>query len=397
MTSLNYLGWRYKIELAVSAGKHSGFAKMSDNSLVRAAGRLFSFSGCNMVKGHRESFSNCKRPMKSCIPTVIEKLRKHPDYQDACDNRLREEAEYLVNPDRIMDHFFSSFTHDMVHAKLVEKEEDNKSELVTSRDSQRSQSRVEEAANFQVKLLLRYVDNDTSPPMVIGKVATALQMEYGPLHALLLINNELLLEWNSSSLIVPQYPDPNHTYEAVTGPVLVSATVQDHLQIQRHLSQPYEDYDEFELIFEATSKKMQLFHNLASVIAKYNSMYYYHAIFRNCQNFVLDALTAIGCKNKPEFGGKLKTYFTYLKTKGCVMVDFKTHEELDDYVRQNVDNLSPENMEYLLTQYFVFHMNSRSQLGLSCNHTDCMMELLEAKIDHKQLIMNRYINRDATS
>lgn len=369
---------------------------MSNSSLIATVGSFVaSASGSGRVKLRDASDSPQLKPQKSCVPEVIKKLRRHPDYQDECfENHLKTEAEDLTDAERIMEHFFSSITHEMVHNRIKQKEAE--SELETSQVRRaRAIHRVEEVAQFQVKLLLRYVDKRTSPPKFIGKLASALQMEYGPLHASLLINNELLLEWNSTSLVIPKFIEPHSTD---TGPVLVSATVQDVMQIQRQLSGPFEAYDEVELIFDAACEKSKLLYNLAKVIARYNSSYYYDVIFRNCQNFVLDALTAIGCENKPEFKGNLRQYFTHLKTEGRVKAAFETHQELDAYVRQYHTTLTQENLEFLLAQYYLLHMQkvmrSTDLADWNCTDADCMMEFLEAKIDEKSMAMHRFLQTD---
>lgn len=372
--------------------------KMSDSFIVKTFGELIgSCASGRRVRGNRLS---PKKPVKSCVPDVIKKLRRHPDYQDiiSLENQLRDEAEDLVNPDRIMSRFFSTMTYDRVHEIIKEQENDHTSELLTTYDRSarniRSMHRVEDVAKFQVKLLLRYVDKQMASPKFIGKIASALQMEYGPLHASLLINNELLLEWNSSSLVVPKFVDPDMVSEN-TGPVLISATVSDHKQMRCQLSKPFEAYNEVELIFDAASEKIELLHNLARVIARYNSLYFYDVIFRNCQNFVLDALEAIGCKNKPQFDGNLKDYFSHLKKEGRVRANFETHDQLNAYVTEHHAQLTQENMEYLLAQYFLFHMGNVLRSGdlqdWNCKDQDCMMEYLEAKIDEKLMIMNRYL------
>lgn len=375
---------------------------MSDNSFIKTIGFLAFSSGSGRVKLREES--HARRPKKSCVPEVIKKLKRHPDYQDisleksiGLENHFKIEAEDLTDADRIMDHFFSSITHELVYKKIQQQETRRICELETTHERRaeifQAINGVEDVARFQVKLLLRYVDKRTSPPKFIGKLASAIQMEYGPLHASLLINNELLLEWNSYSLVIPKFIDPNAADS--TGPVLVSAMVPDVPQIQRQLSKPFEAYDEVDLIFDAGCKKTELLYNLAKVIARYNANFYYDVIFRNCQNFVLDALIAIGCEDKPEFKGHLREYFTHLKRVGRVKANFETHQELDAYATQNRSALTPENMEYLLAQYCLFHMQHVVKSGKledwQCKHSDCMMEFLEARIEERSMMMHRFL------
>ena len=351
---------------------------------------------------NRRNEESIQRPVKSCIPSVIHKLKSHPEYRDrAYNNELRQVAEDITERERIMVEYFSTITYNLVEEKIRECDEDGHKELLTSYDRRRhihkSMFRVEDVAKFHVKLLLRPVDRRRATPKVVGKIAAALQMEYGPLHAALLINNEILLEWNSSSLVLPQLtPIEENTR------VLVAATVRGHDAIEQcRLSKPYSSYDEMDLIFDAASKKLELISKLAKVIALYNSLYYYDVIFRNCQHFVLDCLQAIGCKNTPQFDGKLKEYFEHLKQKGRVKADFHTHKELDDYVQQNISTLTQANMEYLLAQYYIlFHMESIAKCKRpetwQCSHPGCMMHFLEHKINEKELIMNRYFNHQLT-
>ena len=360
---------------------------MSDHKVVKA---LFSLSECGRGERVRNNSTSSRSPAKSCVQDVIKKLKRHPDYHDVDDgNQLKTEAEELTSAQSIMDRFFSSIIHDMVHERIKEKETENTKDLTATYEMRKKIGIVENIARFQVKLLLRYMNNTSQPSKIIGRIASAFQMEYGPLHASLLINNEILLEWNTSSLVIPKFID---TTVERTGPVLVSATIQDHTHLQHQLSKPFEVCDEMELIFDAARKKGELLYDLARVIARYNSSYYYDIIFRNCQNFVLDALTAIGCKNKPEFSGNLREYFTHLKREGKIKADFETHAEIDAFVRENHTKLTPENMEYVLAQYCTFHTHNATKSGtIACQETGCMADFLEAKIDHSMLIMHRFL------
>lgn len=373
--------------------------KMSDSTLIKTIGDILGSCGNRRTNGG-DRLSAKTRTMKSAVPEVIKKLKRHSEYADiTLESQLRGEAEELISVDSIMERFFSTITYNLVDERIMEHERDQKSELESTYAKRvktiQSINRVEDVAKFQVKLVLRYVNRHTTPPRLIGKLASALQMEYGPLHASLLINDEILLEWNASSLITPIFINASTCINA--RPMLVAATVPDHMQMHCQLSRPYETYDEVELILDAASKKMELLHKLARVIARYNSVYYYDVIFRNCQNFVLDALSAIGCQNKPQFGGKLQEYFTHLKKEGRVKADFESHTQLDSYVRENQSKLTQENMEYLLAQYFTFHMQNVIKSGnledWNCKDGDCMMDYLEVKVDEKLLIMHRYLHQ----
>lgn len=348
-------------------------------------------SGRIIKRGNRDLK---RKPMSSYVPGVMRKLRKMSQFKTAEDNQVRHEAEDLSNPVRIVERYFSSITYHLYHEKFKEMNKDLDKDLTSTLEKRlhtlKSIKRVEEVAHFQVKLLLRYVDSRRMQPEVVGRIAAALHMEYGPLHAFLLINDEILVQWNDSSVIIPEIVNPETDIVK-----LAEARVQDLIPIQRQLSGPYHSYSEVELVFDAASQKLDLINKLAGVIAKYNNNFTYDLIFRNCQTFVIDALTELGCKKKPQFGGKMQEYFTHLRTKGKPMVEFETHEQLDDYIEKHIADLSTDNMEYFLAQYFLFHTNDMLREGVpeawQCHRIKCMVDFLEIKISEKSLLMPRFL------
>ena len=336
-----------------------------------------------------------KKIVKSNVVALEKKLRKMDAYKSESQNYVRTLAQHLSTPSEIASIYFSSITYDLIHQNLREHSRDVAKEVTSLHDKKlhtaKSIKRVDSIAKFEVKLLLRYVDARGMQPKVVGRVAAALNMEYGPLHTSLLINDHILVEWSDSSVIIPRIVDPEEDIVK-----LAAATIQDIPPIKCEVSGPYQIKNETDLVFEAARQKLEFVNRLATVIARYNNLHHYDIIFRNCQNFIADALTELGCSDGPKFSKGMEKYFKYLRENGKVLVEFGTHEELDWYVQSHVASLSAENIEYLLTQYFLFHHRAMVQDGLTkkweCPNPQCMAELLEIKIKEKTLIMSRYLH-----
>lgn len=358
----------------------------------------------NKVKGKGNNRARSSAiPNKSFQRTAIEKLRKHPscleiEYgADYGENEIATMAKNLTDPDTIMCTHFSQMVHHPVSVKFDEQMEEAESELVTSAEEdarkERSIWRVEDAAKLEVKLLLRKIDS--LMPGVTRTAASLLKMQYGPLHASLLINDELLLEWNTGSLVVPErYDGDNQRY-----PIMTSALHR----VNRVSMIKYDEKDELNLIFEATRSKLDMLNGLIKIISRYNGQYFYNAISRNCQTFVIDALNAMGCENAPKFEGNLQRYFQNLKAGRDYQPEFDGHNELDLHVRENVINPQPQaaqvstqEKEYLLGQYFMFHIREMTEAEepdlWECPIRDCQIKNLERNTDKQSMIMHRFLN-----
>ena len=336
---------------------------------------------------------------KSFERTAISKLKKLPDpsYREYGENQVALEAKDLIDPTSIMDRYFSEIVHNLLEERVDEKlQEEANSEFVTSVEKEagreRSKWRVEDAAKLEVKLLLRQC-NGASMGRLARTAASLLHMEYGPLHTSLLINNSILLEWNTCSLVIPErYDGANQHY-----PLMTTAFQRtDHVSLIR-----YNPEDEVDLMFQATKSKLDILKALIDVISQYNGLYYYHTISRNCQRFVIDALKAMGCKNPPKFEGNLQAYFERLKAGSC-QPEFTNHEELDHYVIANVLNsqnerpLSSQEKEYLLGQYFMFHVPNMTEdeqpERWRCPERDCQMNKLEEHLEEEKMIMHQFLH-----
>lgn len=338
--------------------------------------------------------SSASVPNKSWQRTAINKLRKHPSAAEWGQNQLVIEAKDLTDYDSIMNTYFSEILHHQVSERMDEQLQEGQAEFVTTTEieasEERSRWRVEDMAKVQVKLLLKEID--TPLPRFANTAASILQMQYGPLHTSLLINDEILLEWNTGSLVIPErYDGVNQRYPIMTS-VLHRVNTVSLIK--------YDTKDETKLIFEAARSKLDILNALVRVIAQYNGQYYYHAISRNCQTFVIDALKAMGCENPPQFEGNLRTYFQNLKAGRCQQ-SFADHAALDRYVEERVLNaragreLSTQEKEYLLGQYFLFHINGLTEAERpeiwACPIQHCQMGNLETNIGEEAMSMHQFL------
>lgn len=332
---------------------------------------------------------------KSWQRTAVEKLRNDRSNEERGENELALLAKDLTDPESIMNIYFSEIAYQTASDMVEERMDESDSQFVTPREREASRNRsiwrVEDTAKLEVKLLLRNID--TSMPGMARTAASILQMEYGPLHTSLLINNSVLLEWNTGGLVIPErYDGHNQHYPIMTSALHRVSTVS----LIR-----YDPKDEVHLIFEATRNKLDLLNALIRVISRYNGQYFYHAISRNCQTFVIDALKAMGCQNPPQFQGNLRAYFESLKAGNC-QPEFNSHDELDRYVRENVisppreqDRVSLQEKEYLLGQYFQYHIPQMTEYEApetwQCPMRNCQMRNLERHIDEQAMIMHRFL------
>ena len=325
---------------------------------------------------------------------AIKKLKDHPDYQDCGGNEAAETARDLTDRECITNRFFSAISTGLAEIRIDEKIEEGNTELVTSAErkaaEERSTWRVEDTAKFEVKLLLRHIATPMAGLMRTG--AKLLKLWYGPLHSALLINDTIFLEWNTSSFVIPEEYDENLNYPIVTSVLHQESQIAAPKDIRT---------DEIDLIFTATEKKQEILNALVRVIARYNGQFIYNAIRKNCQHFVTEALEEMGCKNVPKFEGELKEYYKKLEA-GRAGTDFEdNHGNLDKYVADNIlveenQKLSTQHKEYLLSQYFEFHIkemtSSPNPEEWTCSFgASCMLAELENCIDQEAMLMHKFI------
>ena len=339
-------------------------------------------------------------PDSSFQMTAAKKLKKHPDYRDSGENERTRKAAELTEKDKIMSRYFGHISTDLADIRISERlvVEDAQYDKFTPQEREDAQDRakwrVEDAARLDVKLLLRHINTEMSGLTRMG--SKILNMWYGPLHAALLINDSILVEWNTSSLIIPddEYDRSDLRYPFATSVLHHDNGVEEPRDVRG---------EEIDLIFTATSQKLEILNALVRVIARYNGQCYYHAIRNNCQQFVIEALREMGCENLPDFKEELGEYYRKLES-GRAGTDFEDHSNLDRYVKENILDaeerqraaISTQHKEYLLCQYFEFHIQEMTAAENAdewqCSRgRECKMGELESCIKTENMLMHKFL------
>lgn len=250
----------------------------------------------------------------------------------------------------------------------------------------RTLQRFETVANFPVKLILS--DIQYALPQFASSFARMIQLEFGALHAALVIDN-VIVEWDDSSLIIPTISEREWVFQArlqgrydkfanaLKPEMKESARTMD---LQKQIDQ----------VFEITKEKHQAISQLIDVIIHYNANHEYNFLVRNCQHFVIDAMKALGVKEIPQFTGVFQDYFRELregKSKN-IMEKFESHAALDEHVNSIIKpGLSQHDLEYLLCQYFMFHVSSQRNSSnphdpnWECEEETCRMNDIEQMLE----------------
>ena len=226
-----------------------------------------------------------------------------------------------------------------------------------------------------------------------------LRYEYGPLHAALEVGN-ITVEWGRESLVVPSYA-PSGTFFSAhvhdqgewfdeTYKLVKDMSLADRCKDRRR---------KIEILNNSAEKKEELLKKLADVIIDYNCNKKYSVYSCNCQHFVLDALAALGIKEPPEFSGRLKDYLQTLKKgKAHATSDFQTHEQLDEHVAKKLADMTTHDAEYLLCQYFQFHLPSieasEDEDTWQCDAPNCQCKALEEWVQDHTLLLNQFLKEN---
>lgn len=317
---------------------------------------------------------------------VKKKLRRHlPDtsYEYICS----QAKKHLSHSS--MEHYFSHLVAEASEVVLETTDEMETSLANTWEKAmlqKRSLQRFEAVVSFPVKLILS--DLHIALPPFVSSFARMLQLEFGPLHAALVIDN-VLVEWNDHGLILPTKAEKEWVFQArLQGNY--DKVAQAMKPQMRDSARRMDLKKQIEQVFEVTKEKQQALNRLIQVIIHYNETYDYHVLVRNCQHFVIDAMKALGVEEVPQFTGVLRRYFEELKCGKSqnILEKFDSHAALDEHVNSIIKpGLTQHDLEYLLCQYFMFHVSSRRQSPHAqdpdwrCEEEDCRMSDIENMLE----------------
>lgn len=313
--------------------------------------------------------------------------RKHGE--DTSYEYICSQAKKHLSP-ASMDHYFSHLIEGTASQVVIAAANEMESSLTNTWEiamrQKRSLQRFEKVVNFPVKLILS--DLQIALPPFISSFARMLQLEFGPLHAALVID-DVLVEWDDDGLILPSTAEREWVFQArLQGKYdkvaqLMKQDMKDsarRLDLERQIEQ----------VFEVTKEKQQAINQLIKVIIHYNKSYEYNVLVRNCQHFVIDAMKALGVEKNPQFTGVFQDYLTELKRGKSkeIFEKFDTHTALDEHVNSIIKpGLTQHDLEYLLCQYFMFHVSSRKQSPQAqdpewkCEEETCRMSEIEHMLE----------------
>ena len=315
----------------------------------------------------------------SHIGQVKDKIKQHPEFKNCSGPELEELALRLTKPQELIKYFSLTIDWEKVESAA---EATNAPLLETHKLTGASKNGGQATEELPVMLILSRTGNQGAGL----PVTRMLEMEYGPLYASLQVGDQIL-EWNSTSLIIPhgrpiQDPSKGFTDTGSSG----------------HFFEVTNDRERVELVFKAPGQRAQRLNKVVQVIVKYNCYKYYDVLSCNSHRFVCDAATAMGYEQPPQLHSNLSKYFEKLKAGKNKMIpnDFETHEQLDTYVRERMGEFSPQDKEYLLCKYFQFHIGGKIEAkdpaSWRCGAEGCQSEELERQLDNGSLVLNHFIH-----
>lgn len=253
-------------------------------------------------------------------------------------------------------------------------------------------SHVRNVATFPVKLFLTSLPPDDM--IADNGYASLLETTYGPMHASLQVGHTMI-EWSPYHLVVPHFNVPS---EAV-----IKTDITRSLKVASELRTKAREYrksrrgtitGEVDLLYEISKSISSVIEAVIQVVVSWNRYKYFHTYGTNSQHFVQNIMAVLGIEELPLASQNLSAYIGRLKGefRSKTHVSFRSHAELDSYVGGRVGKLSTSEMEYLLTEYYRFHVASRAgavhaTTEWRCEEEECQMQRLEREIDGKELLI----------
>lgn len=362
-------------------------------------------------KKYRGASSQQRRRSSSAsaeIFQVVAKVRKHPDYKGLDDNQIQEQAENLINPEYFRNQFseFNELHVEEVLYNISSEADSGVDGHEAGAAATRAVVRMAEMGNINIKLQLRELKVWNQG--VVNKFASLIGSEYGPTHAALLIGNKengyVMLEWDGTSLINPQFYHPQSCDDVLFEANVATqiSTMDRWLHEEVRIAGQQLDYErQIDLVFDAAVERSKVFDDLFELVIRYNKYYYYHMFSRNCQHFVADAMKVLKIENPHTFTGRLKTYFDKIK-KGVTAVEFQSHSQLDAHVQTRISEATQQELEYYMCMYLHFHTIGRSQSSecdptkWKCEETKCQFDNVDMRIAEQESVLNHFLGQPSS-
>jgi len=322
--------------------------------------------------------------------------------QKSAAQKQSELAEVLSDQELMWTTYFSGMLDNCIDV-VEENLEEGKFKLVGSSEQQNGKQRMEKrlarACDLPIKLILTPLHHGGK---AVKKFADLLDMKFGALHASLRVGH-VILEWSDNSLVTPYLCDYVER--------LIQVSLESYGKWTESVSQQHgqfmktaEELDfsgEVEQVYVIASKKKEMIDRLIEVVVQYNRFGFYNVIDRNCQDFVMDCLKALGVEIPKGLKGDLRDYYKTLeKGRSPSIPNFKNHDDLNKYASDcNVSSLTPHDLEYLLAMYFRFHLEFKTKEACSrkeleewvCPRQPCHMDRVDV-VEHGDLLIHSFLH-----
>lgn len=314
---------------------------------------------------------------------ILRKVKKHSIHKIKSTREQEQLATELTTPAKIRDRF----THLLDSGKalaheILEHDGEQLNSFEFEVQHQKLKQDTSKICHLPIRLSLHKVRSFRTPPGAYS-FAKKLKMEYGPLHAAVIVG-DVVVEWGTEELVEPRH-DLNYVTEFLANVADQGEWQerQEHIQAGISLADRQGDIEEkLHIVCKSMEEKSKMIDKLVDLIVEYNSSKKYHLFKCNCQHFVHEALATLGIKNPIKFEGRLQEIFEQ-KKKGKVKVphDLKTHKSLDEYAKAHKHELKLQDLEYLQCLYFKEHLPKIERSGdpeeWVCGLPSCMSNELD--------------------
>ncbi len=367
---------------------------------------------CSSADASRSSTVECTSCLLAThVHKVRDKLRRHPSFMDYSEEELTERAAALSDESKLLDTFFSHIlkpSKDSIHKAVKEAERiSTRRSYFTERESRQASKRAEErfatVCSFPMKLVLTRIGEGGSSKGIPATFANSktgatfasyLKFPFGAFHAALMIG-DVLLEWDGSSLVIPERKEVTPTFQAGLERFSFwnrfTSSYKSHMRETLGEEPNYNNQVEVMLIIN--NEKESIMSGLVQEIVRYNTQCSYSLNHCNCQHFVLHAMRVLRIFKPPNFAGRLKGYFDTLCRGQEVDVqrDFRTHLELDEYVRTRKGALDQDEVDYLCCVYTDFHRQAGMGDFTEQRYPkhECQMARLEELVAKRRLLQHK--------
>ena len=347
-------------------------SSFSKSSSVASRKIVYSSSAASNASKESSKASSAAREAKrtsqdQTFVQVQRKLRKMDEFKSLSGDELNDKVKEITNVEDIqfmfshlIEHKLAEEVECLLEDKAVPIDHGNTEELLAAKHQEKN--RYVQVASIPLKI---QVSDLEALPSVFCSLGNFLCTDYGAKHVALIVG-DVLLEWGRESLVIPRIVEqgqealPDNDFEVQDITKHLPHNIKADKKAPLHDSPLKTAEEELDYLFERASEKKPIFEELAKVIARYNTRYYYNAVSRNCQGFVRDALKALGIEYKPptRIPSEHMLEMQQKKRKG-IPSSFARHEDLDAFImeqnQQWFEDLDSDSLEFLQLAYFNFH------------------------------------------